>query len=285
MSSIVSNEPLGLLAGAGRFPVAVAEHAGTLGIPLVCVAVRDAASPELQHLASTFYWSGLARVGRMIACFRRHRVRRWMMAGKVDHRVVIGRRWWFLRHWPDLRTLRWWYSRRKDNGDDSILMSIVKEFQKDGLECRSALDLCPNLLVREGVLTHRTPSASELADIHFGWQVARTMGALDIGQSVAVRQKAVLAVEAIEGTDAAIRRAGQLCPRGGFTVVKTAKPQQDMRFDVPAVGVNTILTLHEAGGAVLAIEAGKTILLDEADVIALANRLGIAIIARSTNSV
>jgi DUF1009 family protein len=140
-------------------------------------------------------------------------------------------------------------------------------------------------MVREGVLTHRTPSASELADIHFGWQVARTMGALDIGQSVAVRQKAVLAVEAIEGTDAAIRRAGQLCPRGGFTVVKTAKPQQDMRFDVPAVGVNTILTLHEAGGAVLAIEAGKTILLDEADVIALANRLGIAIIARSTNSV
>jgi DUF1009 family protein len=137
------------------------------------------------------------------------------------------------------------------------------------------------LLVKAGLLTRRAPSAREEVDIAFGWELAREMGRLDVGQSVAVREKAVLAVEAIEGTDRAIARAGELCRRGGFVVVKVAKPQQDMRFDVPTVGCSTVETLHRAGGRVLAIEAGKTILLDPDQTIALADRYGITIVALS----
>jgi DUF1009 family protein len=133
--------------------------------------------------------------------------------------------------------------------------------------------------VKPGLLTRRAPTAAEQADIEFGWQMAKEMGRLDIGQSVAVKGKAVIAVEAIEGTDECIRRAGQFCPQGGFTVVKVAKPQQDMRFDVPTVGTGTIESLLAAGGKVLAIEAGKTILIDEEQVVSLANRHGLTIVA------
>ena len=143
----------------------------------------------------------------------------------------------------------------------------------------SALDYCPELLVNEGLLTRRPPTAQELADIEFGWQLAKEMGRLDVGQSVAVKEKAALAVEAIEGTDRCIERAGQLCRAGGWTLVKVAKPQQDMRFDVPTIGVSTIENLHKAGARVLAIEASKTIVIDQPEVIALADRYGLTIVA------
>ena len=145
---------------------------------------------------------------------------------------------------------------------------------------RLALDLCPELLVREGVLTRRRPTAAEERDIEFGWDLAKEMGRLDVGQSVMVKEGAVLAVEAIEGTDLAILRAGELCGRNGFVVVKVAKPKQDMRFDVPTVGTTTIETMKAAGATALAIEAGRTILLDEAETVALADRYGIAIVSR-----
>src|SRR5262249_23110762 len=141
-------------------------------------------------------------------------------------------------------------------------------------------DLCPELLVRPGVLTRRKPSSREEADIDYGWTLAKEMGRLDVGQSVVVRERAVLAVEAIEGTDAAIRRAGVLRPVGGFVVVRVAKPQQDMRFDVPTVGPSTVESIRKAGGKVLAIEAEKTILIDEADTVRLADEAGITIVAR-----
>lgn len=275
-----SPAPIGLVAGAGRFPVAVAEHARALGAKVVCVGIRGAADPQLQHLTTAFHWCGLARIGAIIRCFRRAGVRQWMMSGKVDHRIPIRQRWWFLKHVPDLRTLRMWYGKRRNNGDDAILLNIVNEFAKDGLECRSALELCPTLLAPAGLLTRRAPTPEQQADIEFGWQMALAMGRLDVGQSVMVHNRAVLAVEAIEGTDQAIARAGQLCPRGGFTVVKVAKPQQDMRFDVPAVGLHTIETMHRAGAAVLAIEAGRTIMLDEAKTRQLADHYGIAILAQ-----
>jgi hypothetical protein len=144
----------------------------------------------------------------------------------------------------------------------------------------SALNVCPELLAQPGVLTRRHPSRGEEQDIAFGWELAKEMGRLDVGQSVVVKERAVLAVEAIEGTDKAILRAGELCPAGGFTVVKVAKPQQDMRFDVPTIGPATIANLHKAGGRVLAIEAHKTIVIDHDETVALANRLGITIVAR-----
>jgi DUF1009 family protein len=181
---------------------------------------------------------------------------------------------------PDWRTIRFWYlRRRRDNKDDTLLLGMIDEFARDGLHFDSALDYCPELLVQPGILTRRAPTAREEADISFGWEMAKEMGRLDVGQSVAVKEKAVLAVEAIEGTDRAIARAGELCRAGNFVVVKVAKPQQDMRFDVPTVGCSTIETLRQAGGRVLAIEAGKTIVLDQAQTVALADRYGITIVA------
>jgi DUF1009 family protein len=278
--SQVPGRPVGLLAGSGRFPVVFAQKARQLGIPVVCVGIRHEAPPELAALVERFYWSGVARMGRMIRCFKREDVRQVVMAGKIQKtRMYTPLRW--LRLWPDWRTVRFWFGRaRRDNRDDTLLLGLIDEFAADGMTFASALDYCPELLVQAGVLTRRRPSAQEEADIAFGWDLAKEMGRLDIGQSVAVREQAVLAVEAIEGTDRAILRAGELCPRGGFVVVKVAKPQQDMRFDVPTVGSSTIESMRKAGGRVLAIEAGKTILLDQDQTVALADRHGITIVAR-----
>jgi UDP-2,3-diacylglucosamine hydrolase len=272
-------EPIGLLAGSGLFPVQFARKARGLGIAVVCVGVRHEAPPELAQMVHRFYWAGVARLGRMIRCFKREGVRRAVMAGKID-KSVMHTRWRLFRLWPDWRTLKFWFLRgRRDNKDDSLLLGIIDEFAADGIRFESALDLCPELLVKAGVLTRRAPTPREEVDISFGWELAREMGRLDVGQSVAVREKAVLAVEAIEGTDRAIARAGELCRRGGFVVVKVAKPQQDMRFDVPTVGCSTVETMHRAGGRVLAIEAGKTIILEPEQTVALADRYGIAIVA------
>ena len=271
--------PVGLLAGSGRFPIAFAEKARSVGLPVVCVALSGIASPELRQLVRRFHWSWPLRMGRMIRLFKRGGVSQVVMAGKVPKADLMHRPWKVVTLMPDLRTLRWWYRRRADNRDDTLLLSVIDEFAADGLTFGSALTLCPELLVRPGVLTRRKPTAAEEADIAFGWDLAREMGRLDVGQSVAVKERAVLAVEAIEGTDRAILRAGELCRAGGFTVVKVAKPQQDMRFDVPTVGVSTVATLHRSGGRVLAFEAGRTIFLDQAETVALADRYGLTVVA------
>jgi len=273
-------EPVGLLAGSGRFPIAFAEKARKVGLPVVCVGISYEADPELAKMVDSFYWAGIAKIGRVIRCFRRENVSQVVMAGKVQKvRLFAPFRW--LRLLPDWRTISFWFRRqRRDNKDDSLLLGLINEFAMDGIHFRSALELCPELLVKSGTLTKRTPSTAEERDIEFGWEIAKEMGRLDVGQSVAVRERSVLAVEAIEGTDRAILRAGELCSRGGFTVVKVAKPQQDMRFDVPTVGCTTIESMHKAGARVLAIEASKTILIDEAQTIALAEHYGICIVAR-----
>jgi DUF1009 family protein len=270
---------VGLLAGAGRFPIVFAEKARECGIPVVCVGVAGMADPALARVCDRFHWLRRLSLGYTVRAFRRGGVRRWTMAGKF-HKHVLFRPWFWWRIMPDWRMARFWLNRaRADNRDDSLLLGLINEFRSEGLDCVSALDLCPELLVREGVLTRRRPTAAEEDDIRFGWHMAKECGRLDIGQSVMVRRKAVLAVEAIEGTDEAIRRAGGLCGRTPFVVVKVAKPQQDMRFDVPTVGATTIQTMKEAGATVLAIEAGKTIFLDEGATVALADRHGIAITA------
>jgi DUF1009 family protein len=169
--------------------------------------------------------------------------------------------------------------RTKNRADDTLLNVVVNEYARDGITMAPATDFAPQLLAASGQLTRRTPSAAERHDIEFGWLLAKEMGRLDIGQSVAVKGRAILAVEAVEGTDACIRRAGGLCPQGGFTVVKVAKPQQDMRFDVPTIGIGTVECLAAAGAKVLAIEAGKTIVVDRADVIRLADKHDITIVA------
>jgi DUF1009 family protein len=278
---MTGREPIGLIAGWGRFPVLFVQKAQSLNIPVVCIGIRGMADrAALEPHCRRFYWSRLAALSRPIRCFKREGVRRWTMAGKVFKvKLFSAGRWLTLL--PDLRMIRFYFfGRRANNADDTLTLALIDEFAREGLDCTSALDLCPELLVRRGVLTRRQPTRREEADIEFGWHLAKEMGRLDVGQSVAVRERAVLAVEAIEGTDAAIRRAGELCPGGGFVVVKVAKPQQDMRFDVPTVGPSTVESIKAAGGKVLAIEAEKTILLDEADTIRLADDAGITILAR-----
>lgn len=272
--------PIGLLAGSGRFPIHFAKKAKSLGIPVVCVGIYDEAPPELKDMVSEFHWTGLAKLGRMIRCFKREGVKEIVMAGKV-HKIKMHTPLRFIRILPDFRFLKFWFDRkRKANNDDALLLGVIDEFAKDGMTFVSALDLCPELLVKPGILTNRRPTTKELDDIEYGWELAKEMGRLDVGQSVVVKEKAVLAVEAIEGTDRAIIRAGELCPRGGFTVVKVAKPQQDMRFDVPTIGTTTIETMHKSGGKILAVEAEKTILIDEEETIAKANDYGIVIVSR-----
>ncbi len=276
----VSLSPIGLLAGWGRFPIAFAHKARSLGLPVVCVGIRGEASPELIPLVRAFYWTQPLRIGRMIRSFKREGVENVVMAGKVHKANLMHQPWKLLTLLPDWRTVTWWYFRkRRDNRDDTLLLSVVAEFARDGLRIESALTLCPELLVSPGILTRRPPTSREERDIAFGWELAKEMGRLDVGQSVAVKERAVLAVEAIEGTDRAILRAGELCRAGDFVVVKVAKPQQDMRFDVPTVGCTTIENLHRAGGRVLAIEAGKTIVLDQEQTLALADRYGITLVA------
>ena len=273
-------EPIGLLAGSGRFPIVFAAKARRVGRPVVCVGLRHHADPVLADLVDRFHWSGIARLGRIIRCFKGAGVRRLVMAGKIHKARMLYRPWRLLALMPDWRFLRWWWwGRRADNRDDTLLLSVIAEFAREGLHFESALDLCPELLVAAEILTRHRPSAREEADIAFGWGVAKHMGRLDVGQSVMVKDRNVLAVEAIEGTDCAIGRAGELCRGGGFVVVKVAKPQQDRRFDVPTVGTATVEALHRAGGRVLAIEAGKTIVLDREETVALADHHGIAVVA------
>ncbi|MFM8272381.1 MAG: LpxI family protein, partial [Gemmata sp.] len=245
-ATFAAREPVGLLACAGRFPVVFAEKARECGIPVVCVGAIGMADPVLKHVCTDFTWLRRASLGTVARAFRRGGARRWTMAGKFEKRILL-RPWRWLYCLPDWRGLRFWFRRRTANNDDCLLLGLIDEFRSDGLECVSALDLCPELLVGEGILTRRRPSKSELQDIAFGWHLAREMGRLDVGQSVMVRERAVLAVEAIEGTDQAILRAGDLCRRSAFVVVKVAKPEQDRRFDVPTVGTQTIETMRAAG--------------------------------------
>ncbi|MFO0801341.1 MAG: UDP-2,3-diacylglucosamine diphosphatase LpxI [Gemmataceae bacterium] len=272
-------EPVGLLACAGRFPIIFAEKAREAGVPVVCLGVRGMADPVLKGLCAEFHWMPRASLGFMTRTFCRAGVRRFTMAGKF-HKHQLLKPWLLVRFLPDWRMLRFWFfGSRRANNDDSILLGLIQEFRSHGLDCVSPLELCPELLVREGLLTRRRPTANEERDIRVGWALAREMGRLDVGQSVMIRDRAVVAVEAIEGTDRAILRAGELCGGTGFVVVKVAKPAQDMRFDVPTVGVQTIESMKAAGGRVLAIEAGKTILIDEAETVALADRYGIVVTA------
>lgn len=271
---------VGLLAGSGRFPILFAEAARRQGLSVACVGIRGEAPEVLADLCDSFDVVPVTTPSRIIRAFKRRGARELVMAGKV-HKTAMYTPHLFWHAISDLRTVRIWFygALRKNKKDDTILLTVINEFAKDGLSFRSALDYCPELLVNHGTLSRRRPSRSELDDIRFGWELAKEMGRLDVGQSVAVKDCAAIAVEAIEGTDRCIERAGQLCRSGGWTLVKVAKPQQDMRFDVPTIGVGTLEHLHKAGARVLAIEAGKTIVIDQPDVVALADRLGIALVA------
>ena len=278
-SQAETRKRVGLLAGNGRFPIAVANMVRRQGHFVYGVGIQGMYSEELPEVCDEFDSNPLGRVGRAIRLFKQADIEHVVMAGKIEKTVLFDPLR-ILKLLPDWRTIHMWvrYARR-DRKDDTLLLAVIQEFERDHIQFVSALDYCPELLVKHGFLTRKRPTPAQWHDIHFGWDLAKEIGRLDIGQTIVVNDKAVIAVEAIEGTDQAILRAGQLCRRGGFTVVKVAKPQQDRRFDVPTIGVQTIQSIHEAGGKVLAIESGQTILLDEDDVLGLADQLGIAIVS------
>jgi hypothetical protein len=273
---------IGLIAGWGRYPLLVVEALRRQGSEVYCLGVLGHADPKLAEMCRDFQWSGLGRFGAAIRYFKRHSVTDVIMAGKI-HKVVLFQPWMIVRSLPDLRTIRMFIphflTRRKDCKDDTLLGAIVEEFAREGMRFGRPTDYAAELLVSKGQLTRRSPSAWQWKDIRFGWKLAKEMGRLDVGQSVAVKDQAALAIEAVEGTDECIRRAGVLCRAGGFSVVKVAKPQQDMRYDVPTIGMRTVENIASSGGRVLAIEAGRTILLDGPDVIDFADRHGLVIVA------
>jgi DUF1009 family protein len=276
----LAGETVGILAGWGRFPVAVAEAIRRRGGRTAILAIVGHADAALEPLADHYGQVGVAEIGKAVEFFLRHGATRATMAGKIHKTKLFEHGAWrrLVPDWTGLKTF-WphFVSRHRDNRDDSLLGAIAAAFDTRGVRICPATDFAPELLAAGGVLAGRPLTARQLADVAFGWRLAKEIGRLDVGQSVVVKNLAPLAVEAIEGTDACIRRAGSLCPTGGMTVVKVAKPQQDFRFDMPTIGVGTLESLRVAGATVLAVEAGRTILVDAADVAARATAHGITI--------
>ncbi len=282
--------PLGLIAGEGEFPKLVARGARHAGRPVAVVALRGCADPELRELADSFCWRGIVQLGRWIRALKRAGCREVIMAGRVRKSTMFaGPRWLqWLQYLPDLTSIRVWYIGTRDKRNDTLLRAVADELERRGLTLVDSTKYCPEALVEEGVLTAAgTRPLSDappavLADADFAWPLLKRIAGMDIGQSLAVKEKEVIAVEAIEGTDKLIARAGELCPQGGWTLVKVAKPDQDMRFDVPTIGPNTIENLHRARARGLVVEAGKTILLEREKTLELAKRYRIAVIGRQT---
>lgn len=273
--------PIGLLAGWGSYPFAVARALRKQGRRVAGIGIRDHADPRLADLCDHFCWIGIGGIGRAIRHFQRWGVTQATMAGKV-HKVLLFQPGWWITHRPDWKTLRAFSPHligSRDRRDDSLLQTVVDAFARDGITFEPATTFAPELLVKCGHIAGKSLSTKLQRDVDFGWELARQMGGLDVGQTVCVKNQAVIAVEAIEGTDACIRRTGELCKSGGFTVVKVAKPQQDMRFDVPTVGLRTLQSLADAGGRVLAIEANRTILLDQDQFCRAAERLKLTVVA------
>ncbi len=277
-----SQHSIGLVAGWGRYPLVVADALRRQGFTIYGLGIKEHADPALAAVCDEFRWVGMAKLGQALRFFRQHDVRRITLAGKIHKVKLYGPGGW-LKYLPDWQTVRAFWphfiARRKDRRDDSLLGAVVEAFAARGIEAIPATDFVPEVLVKLGQLTRRGPSAAQRQDIEFGWRLAKELGRLDIGQSVAVKDRTPLAVEAIEGTDECIRRAGSLCTAGGFTIVKVAKPQQDMRFDVPTIGRGTLETMAAAGANLLAVEAGKTIFVDQPQCLELAERHGIVVVA------
>ncbi len=276
------NEKLGLIAGNGKFPFLVLEAARAQGYEVVVAAIREEAFPEIEsHGAVAVHWLSLGELSKLIETFQREGVRRAVMAGQVRHKQIFSS----IR--PDWRLAKLLLSLTTRN-TDSLLGAVAKALWDEGIVLEKSTWLLEPLLVKPGVLTEREPTEQERKNIEYGRAVAGQLAQHDIGQTVVIAESACVAVEAMEGTDATIERAGQIMRslRGdastlsrALTVVKIAKPNQDMRFDVPVVGVKTIEVMQAAGASCLALDAGKCLLLDGHKVVEAAKAAGIAVVA------
>ena len=266
-----STETIGLIAGGGQFPLLVAEAARKSGFSVLAVAHLGETDPSLSDKVDEVIWIRLGQLGQLIKALKKKKVKKSLMAGTITKRRM------FEDIRPDLKGLAV-ISKLALFHDDGILRAVADELAREGIEIVSSTQYLPELVAPQGCLTKRKPNKSEKEDIDFGFQVAKELGRLDIGQCVVVRKKTILAVEAIEGTDAAIRRGGDLAHEGAV-VVKVSKPHQDLRFDVPAVGLGTVKAMAEVKAAALAVESGKTLLFDKDEMITYADKLRIAIVS------
>ena len=274
---------LGIIAGSGQFPFMVADGAKRAGCHVTVIGLRGFADPALADHADVFRWAGVARLGRWIRVLKRNRADSVILAGAVT-KTDMFRRFGLFGLIPDWRALKIWYVSLSDKRNDSVLSAVADELERHGVKMRDCIEYSAEHLAPDGVLTNKQPSASQLRDANFGWSIAKEIGRLDIGQTIAVKDTEVVAVEAIEGTDQMIERAGRLVRHGGWTLIKVAKPNQDMRFDVPTVGPETIGNLAGNGAGMLVIEGGKTLIIDRRQMIADADRHGIVVLSRTNDS-
>ncbi len=278
-SGCKETEVLGLIAGSGRLPFLVAEGAKKAGLKVVCAGLLDSAENNLVEKVDTFFNVAIARPGSWIRKLKQYGVTKTIMVGRVQKGKLFTP-YRILHYLPDWRAFRiyYWRLRNKTKLNDSLLSALADELETGGIILEDSTMYCKEHLASSGVMTNISKNPISQSELEFGWQMAKKLGELDIGQAIAVKEKEIIAVEAIEGTAAMIERAGRYCKSGGWTLFKVSKPQQDMRFDVPCVGPDTIKSLAENKAKCLVIEAEKTIIIDKPQTIELANKLGISII-------
>ncbi len=260
----------GLIAGNGKFPFLVVEGARKQGVPLAVVAINEETDPRINEVAENVTWVGIGQLGKMISFFKKHHVEKAVMAGQVKHVQI------FSGAMPDLRMVKMLWNLPRRN-TDALIGGVAAEMAKESIELIDSTYFVQDKLAAMGVLTKRKPTDLERDNVEYGLHITDATARLDLGQTVVVRSKACVAIEAMEGTDATIRRAGELA-NGKLTVIKVAKPEQDMRFDVPVVGVPTIEVMIAAGATCLSITAGKTLIFDLEEMLALANKNKICIV-------
>jgi UDP-2,3-diacylglucosamine hydrolase len=259
----------GLIAGNGSFPFLVLEGAKKAGASLSVVAIKEETDPRINEVADNVEWVGIGHLGKMISFFKRHGVEQAIMAGQVKHVQI------FSGAMPDMRMVKMLWNLPRRN-TDALIGGVAGELAKEGIELIDSTHFIQDQLAPTGALTKRRPTTDELANIEYGLYVASGIAGLDLGQTIVIRARACVAIEAMEGTDATISRAGELA-NGKLTVIKVAKPDQDMRFDVPVVGVPTVEAMIAAGATCLSVTAGKTLVFDRSEMVDLADRHKISI--------
>jgi len=266
---------VGLLCGSGLLPLRVAETLARKGSRVVAVGIEGEADPAIGSVADEMHWTGIAKLGHWIQLFKAAGAEVILMCGAIRKRRMFGGKAAML---PDWRSVKLWYGKLASKADHSILGAVAHEFEEEGIRVARIPECCPELLAEPGCLTRRRPTRRQWGDIRFGWPIAKQVAALQIGQCIVVKDRAVVAVEAIDGTDVALQRGGSLAG-GDAVAVKVVKEGHDERFDIPCIGPDTADTMGRCGVGVLALEARRTILLDRDEVKKRADAAGVCIVA------